>query len=57
MKWQVASSAPRQPPPQHRLQYVWILVEGPTPEAERLTAIGQEVDSVSLQLTLDPCAA
>jgi len=32
-------------------------VECVAPEPERLVAVGQKVDSISLQLTLDPCAA
>jgi len=48
MKWQMASSAPRQSLLQR---------QGPTPEAERLTAIGQESNSLFLQLPVDPCAA
>jgi len=51
------SSAPRQSSPQRRLQYVWILVEGSTPEAESLTATGQEMNSLPLQFCLDRCTA
>jgi len=57
MKWQMASSAPRQPSPQRRLQYVWILVERVAPEAKRFAAIGQEIDSISLHLPVDPRTA
>ncbi len=57
MKWQMASSAPRQPFPQRRLHYVWILVERVAPEAEPLTATGQEINSLFLHLPVDPRTA
>ncbi len=57
MEWQMASSAPRQSSPQRRLQYVWILVECPTPELKRLPATGQEINSLCLHLPVDPRTA
>ncbi len=41
-------SALRQPSPQRRLHSVGILVEGLAPEAERLTVIRQEMNSIPL---------
>jgi len=50
-------TTPAEPLLQRRSDFVGILVERVAPEPKCFAAIGQEIDSISLQLTLDPRTA